>query len=119
MIEISIPGYAKLAFQHLVLDYNGTLACDGALRTGVADALRVLVGSLRLHIVTGDTFGKACSALAGLACMASTFPVENQSRRKQDYVEKLGAARTACIGNGRSDRLMFEAAALAVAVVHE
>jgi len=119
MVEISIPGYAKLALQHLVLDYNGTLACDGELREGVADALRVLAGSLRVHVVTGDTFGKARLALAGLPCTLSILPVENQDLGKRSYVEQLGAEQTACIGNGRNDRLMFEAAALAVAVVQE
>jgi hypothetical protein len=29
MIEIDIPGYKKLQLKNLVLDYNGTLACDG------------------------------------------------------------------------------------------
>ena len=28
MIEISIPGFGTLRLEHMVLDYNGTLACD-------------------------------------------------------------------------------------------
>jgi hypothetical protein len=31
MLEIVIPGDTTLGLQHLVLDYNGTLACDGAI----------------------------------------------------------------------------------------
>ena len=38
-------------------------------------------------------------------------------RGKLDYVKRLGAARTACIGNGRNDRLMLKAAALGIAVL--
>ncbi len=29
MVEIPIPGHETLQLEHLVLDYNGTLACDG------------------------------------------------------------------------------------------
>jgi soluble P-type ATPase len=34
MIEIDISGYKTLQLKHLVLDYNGTLACDGQLIDG-------------------------------------------------------------------------------------
>ena len=40
-----------------------------------------------------------------------------QDRAKDDYVRRLGAARTACVGNGRNDRLMLRAARLGIAVV--
>jgi soluble P-type ATPase len=36
---------------------------------------------------------------------------------KLDYVKALGADRTACMGNGRNDRLMLKEAALGVAVI--
>ena len=35
MIEIDVPGFGALRLEHLVLDYNGTLACDGMLLEGV------------------------------------------------------------------------------------
>jgi len=119
MLEISIPGYAKLALRHLVLDYNGTLARDGVLLAGVADAIRALAELLRIHVVTGDTFGTARAALAGLPCEVVILPAQDQAPRKRDYVERLGAAQTACIGNGCNDRMMMEIAALAIAVLQE
>jgi P-type E1-E2 ATPase len=119
MVEISIPGYAELALRHLVLDYNGTLARDGELLAGVAEAIRELAASLRIHVVTGDTFGTARAALAGLPCEVLILPAQDQARRKRDYVEQLGAAHTVCIGNGRNDRMMLAVAALAVAVTQE
>ena len=42
MIEIRAPGFGDLHLSHLVCDYNGTLALDGTLLPGVADALRDL-----------------------------------------------------------------------------
>jgi len=37
MIEIAIPGYKTFRFKHLVIAYNGTLACDGRLITGIEE----------------------------------------------------------------------------------
>jgi len=42
MLEIDIPGTGLLRLQHLVLDYNGTLATDGALLPGVDERARTL-----------------------------------------------------------------------------
>jgi soluble P-type ATPase len=66
MISVDIPGFGALELAHLVLDYNGTLAIDGRLLPGVADALLDLAPSLRIHVVTADTFGLAKAELAGL-----------------------------------------------------
>jgi len=35
MLTIEIPGVRTLRIEHLVLDNNGTLACDGRLVKGV------------------------------------------------------------------------------------
>ena len=39
MLTISIPGFRVLELEHLVCDYNGTLACDGHLLDGVKERL--------------------------------------------------------------------------------
>ncbi|HUL91357.1 MAG TPA: hypothetical protein VLV56_03315 [Burkholderiales bacterium] len=117
MLEIDIPGFARLSLQHLVLDYNGTLALDGRLLPGVRRRLSTLSRALEIHVVTADTFGAARAALAGLPCRALILPARRQDRAKLAYVKRLGAARTACIGNGRNDRLMLKAAALGIAVL--
>ena len=117
MIEVTIPGFHKLNLVHLVLDYNGTLACDGRLLNNVKACLNILSQSLQIHIVTADTFGKAKEELDGVACKLSILPIENQDIGKLNYINKLGAGITACIGNGRNDRLMLKKAALGIAVV--
>ena len=40
MIAHKIPGFGALRLEHLVLDYNGTLALDGRLLRGVGPRLR-------------------------------------------------------------------------------
>lgn len=117
MIAIDIPGYKRLELKHLVLDYNGTLACDGQLIEGVKTCLNRLSSSVRIHVLTADTFGKARSGLEGIDCDLSILPLENQDSGKLAYVENLGATSTVCIGNGRNDRLMLRAAALGIAVI--
>ncbi len=117
MIEIVIPGYKTLVFNYLVMDYNGTLAVDGLLLEGVRPRLIRLAESLRLHVVTADSFGLAGSQLAGLPCELAILPVEDQAQAKRAYIQRLGEAQVAAIGNGRNDRVMLEGAALGIAVL--
>jgi soluble P-type ATPase len=119
MIEIDIPGYKKLRLKYIVLDYNGTLGCDGEIIDGVAARLESLAKKLEIHVVTADTFGIARSKLQGLPCELSILPEKNQDIAKRDYVKRLGSGSTACIGNGRNDRLMLKEAALGIAVILE
>jgi soluble P-type ATPase len=112
MLEIDIPGGQLLRLTHLVLDYNGTLACDGVLLAGVAERLKILAQSLEIHIVTADTFGTVRGQVAGLPVQLAVIPKENQDRAKADYINSLGAAHAAAIGNGRNDALMLKNAAL-------
>lgn len=117
MLDIAIPGDATLTLEHLVLDFNGTLAIDGALVPGVADALRHLANRLDIHVVTADTFGTARQALAGLPVRLVVLAPGHQAEAKRGHVEQLGADRCVAIGNGHNDRLLLEAAALGIVVV--
>lgn len=117
MLEIEVPGFRPLCLEHVVLDYNGTLAQDGTLLEGVESALRALADSLCIHILTGDTFGSARASLAHTSWEPILLPAGDQAAAKLRYVETLGAERCAAIGNGRNDRLMLKAAALGIVVM--
>ena len=117
MIEIEIPGYRVLELKYIVLDYNGTLAVDGELLPGIENTLKALAQEIEIHVITADTFGKAGLRLENVPCRISVLPPGNQDRGKRDYVRSLGADHTACIGNGRNDRLMLKEAVLGIAVV--
>jgi soluble P-type ATPase len=119
MIQTDIPGFGTLQLTELVLDFNGTLACDGRLIAGVAGRLDRLAQTLRIHVVTADTFGSAGRAMTGLECDLAILGTCDQDIAKLNYVEKLGRERTVCIGNGRNDRLMLKAAALGIAVMQQ
>lgn len=117
MIEINIPGFKHLRLEHLVLDYNGTLAVDGRLATGVQKRLLRLAEDLRIHVVTADTFGEVRASVADLACTLHVLPRQSQAEAKRDYIRGLNVDRTVCIGNGRNDRLMLAEASLGIAVI--
>lgn len=118
MLRVEIPDFATLELAHLVVDYNGTLALDGELLPGVGERLERLAAVLDIHVVTGDTFGTARARLTGIPCRLSILSQRSQAEAKRAYVKQLGAG-CACIGNGRNDHLMLEAATLAIAVVQQ
>jgi P-type E1-E2 ATPase len=117
MIEVAIPGDGRLRLSFLVLDYNGTLACNGILLDGVAERLSALSKNLSIHVVTADTFGTVEATLKSLPLTIRVLPQTGQNHAKMAYVSQLGRNETVCIGNGRNDRLMLQAAALGIAVV--
>jgi len=117
MLAIDIPGHLRLELTDLVLDYNGTLALDGALLPGVAERLRALSADLAIHVVTADTFGCARKNLDGHPVSLEIVAPLDQVMAKVGYVGRLGVGRVVAIGNGRNDLRMIEAAALGIAVV--
>jgi soluble P-type ATPase len=117
MLEIKIPGHGILNLSHLILDYNGTIACDGHLLQGVKERLADLSTSLDVHVLTADTFGSVRKALSDVSCHVEIIPIEDQAQEKLDYIQLLGLENCVCMGNGRNDRLMLKNAALGVAVV--
>jgi len=117
MIDIMIPGFGRLALSELVCDFNGTLASDGRL----LDEARVLLPDVAkvvdIRVVTGDTFGSASDELRDCPCDLTLLAPHSQAQAKAALVGRIGAARVVAIGNGRNDRLMLQAAALAIGVI--
>ena len=117
MISVRIPGFADLCLEHLVLDYNGTIAVDGAVLAGVHLLLAALARDLTVHVVTADTFGRAAEQLAGMRLRLTILPEGDQAEGKLRFIQQLSADRVVAIGNGRNDRRMVAAAALGIAVI--
>jgi len=117
MMHLEIPGRGELRLEHLVLDFNGTLAVDGSLIPGVRERLRELAGSLRIHVITADTFGSVREQLGGEPCRITVLGPERQGSAKAEVVERLGADVTVAIGNGSNDAPMLSRATLGIAVI--
>lgn len=117
MINIRIPGESDLSVDHLLLDYNGTLAEDGKILPGVGETLNTLSENLHIHVITADTFGTVEKEMLHIKCKIKVLSKHRQDRVKLEYINTIGRERTVAIGNGRNDALMIKAAALGIAVI--
>jgi soluble P-type ATPase len=113
-IDVEMPGGVIRSFTDLVLDYTGTLSMDGVLLSGIVERLERIAASLRITVLTADTFGTAAEQLKGL-------PVEIRVIRKgvdkADVIQRMGCEKVITIGNGRNDVPMMELAGIAIAVI--
>lgn len=119
MITIDIPGYKSINVQHLVLDFNGTLAIDGKLIDGTNQLLSILKKQLTVHVLTADTFGSSKEELSGLNCKVVVLDPTFQDVQKEEYVLELGEKEVVAIGNGSNDALMLKSAALGIVVLQK
>ncbi|MBN2637529.1 MAG: HAD hydrolase family protein [Bacteroidales bacterium] len=119
MWTVDIPGFKKLKIQHLVFDFNGTLAIEGKLIKGVAEKLEELSKLFTLHVITADTFGQAASELKDVAVSLTVIQDNGQAKIKQQFIENLSAENVIAFGNGRNDRLMLKSAAIGILVLQK
>ena len=119
MLKIDIPGQNKLEIEHLLLDFNGTIAFDGKLIAGVKEKLNELSKTVKIHVITADTFGGACDQLEGVSVKIAILPIGDQDQGKCTYLNQLGVNTTVAIGNGKNDRLMLRESAIGIAVLQE
>jgi P-type E1-E2 ATPase len=117
MLSIMIPGFGDLKLEHAVFDYNGTLAISGVLIQDVAVQLNALSAHLQIHIITGDSFGKAKEELADINCQLTILAPENQGIAKEKYLDKLNPSSVVAIGNGRNDVYMLKKACLGMVII--
>ncbi len=119
MVNIEIPGLGELKLEYLVLDYNGTIAFDGELISGVEEKLNRLADLLNIQIITADTFGtvrEKCNDIRGEIRVLSE-PLG--AGEKEAFVESLGAPGVVAVGNGANDSLMLKKAGLGIIVIGE
>jgi soluble P-type ATPase len=123
MLTLEIPGRETIAVDHLVSDFNGTLAVDGHLQAGVIERVVRISKLLAVHILTADSHGTAAESAKAVeeACAAAHVASPNWERvrigsEKEQYVRRLGD-KVVTLGNGANDEAMFRAAALSICVL--
>jgi len=120
MISLSIPGFNEnITIEHLVLDFNGTIAMDGKLIHGIAEVLNDLAQKVTIHVLTGNTFGSVEEELKKVTCNVIPLPKENLGFEKKKYIQQLNLQSVVSIGNGRNDRLILQASVIGILVVQQ
>jgi soluble P-type ATPase len=124
VLRIEIPDRSPLELDHLVCDFNGTLALDGWLLAGVDEQLATLARSLTVSVLTAGTHGNLDDARQRLTqtCVAAgvpapTWQIVRTGADKRVYLDGFGPERVVAVGNGANDEAMFRAAALGIAVL--
>jgi P-type E1-E2 ATPase len=116
-MNIDIPGYKKIEIKNLVCDYNGTIANNGQLISGVELLINELAKSIQIYVITADTFGTVEAQLKKANCTVIKITKENQNEQKQALVKQLNSLNTIAFGNGRNDELMLKEAIIGVGIL--
>ena len=116
MLNIKIPGREEMTLSHLILDYNGTIAEDGAIIESIRPRLAQLSEKLSIYVITADTHGTAAQRCAGLPLQVLTFPTTRVGQIKAEEARKLSGG-VVTIGNGFNDIQMSDAADLSICVM--
>ena len=113
MPTIEIPGLGPVSFRHVLFDMNGTLARVGVLLPDAVELLEKVSVHYHCLVLTGDTFGTAGRLRDVLPC---DLQIVVRGADKATIARSLDGG-VAAIGNGRNDVPMFEASALAIAIL--
>jgi len=93
MLNLNIPGREQLEIKHLVLDFNGTIAVDGVLESGVEDRIHLLSKQLEIHVTTADTNGSVANQCSDCQYRFK-FSVQETIQRKKENLCEVWLARS-------------------------
>jgi len=116
MLNIQIPGRDALTLNHLILDYNGTIAEDGEIISSIRPRLEALSKYLSIYVITADTHGTAAKKCEDLPLQVLTFPTTEVGQIKAEEARKLNGG-VVTIGNGYNDIPMSDAADLSICII--
>ena len=117
MLQVEIPGREPLTLEYLVLDYNGTIALDGALLPEAEENIRRLSAFLEIFVITSDTFGTVREQCTHLPLEIYVLQSMNHTREKRELIQRLGPKHCVAIGNGANDQEMLHEAVLGILVL--
>lgn len=117
-MEINIPGRGIIKIKNLLLDYNGTIACDGKIIPSVKEKIEAInEKGIKVHVLTADSNGTVKNECVNMPVEIQIFNNANAGENKKEITEKLGQENCVCIGNGFNDGQMFEACVISIIVI--
>ncbi|WP_321470967.1 ATPase P [Halarcobacter sp.] len=118
-MKIDIPGRDNFELKNIVFDYNGTIAIDGKLISGVSESINSLSQDFDFYVITADTYGTVEKELENTNCKVITIGKDSQDICKLDFIKQLGSNTTLSVGNGRNDMLMLKESILGIAILQD
>lgn len=116
-IDIIFNPLEQYHIEHVILDYNGTLAIDGEMIPGIDEKLKSLAEHVNIHVVTADTFKMAAEQLKKVPVKLTILKNGQEKQQKLFYLENLGRDKCIAIGNGTNDAMMLAKAPISIAVI--
>jgi soluble P-type ATPase len=116
-IDIVFNAIEQYHIEHILLDYNGTLAIDGKLIPEVVPLIKQLSDKVNIHIITADTFKMAAEELKSLPVKLTIIKSGQEKQQKLFYLENLGREKCIAIGNGTNDATMLAKAPISIVVI--
>lgn len=117
MISIQRPGQAALEIDTLLIDLEGTLAADGRIHPKAKDKINLLSKRVKIYLLLKDRREKIEERLRKVKAERIYLEAGGSTQGKLDLLRKLVPERTAAIGNGVDDALLFEEAGFAICVI--
>lgn len=114
---IEIPHFKTLNLQHIVCDYNGTIAKDGMVLPEIKALFEALSKHYTLHVITADTFGSVHAQLEGYDVNIKVLSTEYHTEEKAAYITQLGKEACVAVGNGNNDAAMLMHASVGIAIM--
>ncbi|RME22194.1 MAG: hypothetical protein D6806_13310 [Deltaproteobacteria bacterium] len=117
MIELDVPGWGKRRLEHLVCDFNGTIARDGQITAEAEELLARVSIKLRVHLCTADHFGTVERQTSRIQLALKILRGTDLKREKVEFVRRLGPLKVVAMGNGWADAAMLHEATLGICVL--
>ncbi len=117
MISIQRPGQEPIEIDHILIDFEGTLASDGRVHPKAKDKINLLSKRTKIYILIKGEQEKVKETLRRVKAELFFAKEDDSSLQKLDLLLNLGPPRTAVIGNGIDDFRMMEEAGLSMVVI--
>jgi len=116
---INVPETGKYEIENIVFDYNGTIAINGEIISGVLEKIVKLTELFNVTIITADTFNTVRKAFKGTNVNIHVIDNENGTIQKKEFIKNIGSNKTIALGNGRNDQLMLKEAIISIAILND
>lgn len=118
MITIDIPGKSQpINVTTLLLDLNGTIACDGCLIEGAAERIKKLKEKVDIYLLTADTYGYGLKIAEALNIELYRVSYLDGNKDKKEFLNRFTVSEVVAIGNGVNDFSMLEEAGLSIIII--